>query len=172
MSKEIKQQKAADEKKSKTLLGLLSAAFCKSVTVNLRGAKFYLEQPKYKDVLDIQLETIKNLGDMRKFVVDPKEMKKLSKDEQENVLDITQQIRDMQTVKFIRLCCTKIESPLEDGEIETLQIDELTDEMILMMMQQTGGDSAPIVVAAKKLTGTYDNDLIQDDPFFRRTAVQ
>ena len=156
MSKEVETQKAAEEKKQATFLKLLSAAFAKTVVVDLRGVKVTLTQPKKQAVFEIQLDTLKTLGDMRKFVADPEKMKELSQDEKEDILNKTQEIRDLQTVKLIRLCNT------------TGELDELDDEMLQMIIFQTGGDSAPISIAAKKLTGTYDNDFIQDDPFFRR----
>ena len=159
MSPEVKTQQAAEEKKSKTLVELLSAAFAKTVVVDLRGVKLTLTQPPKKKIFEIQLETLRKLGDARKFVSNPEKMKELSDEEKEDILDKTQEIRDLQTVKLIRLCCISEE------------LDEVDDEFLQMMVFQTGGDSAPISIAAKKLTGTYDNDFIQDDPFFRRTSI-
>ena len=159
MTKEVKQQKAAEVKKSKTLSNLLSTAFCKSVVINLRGVKLTLEQPAYKDVLQIQLDTIKEMGDMRDFIIDPEKMKGVPDNRKEEILEEVKYMRDRQTVKLLRLCCN-------DEELE-----EVPDDVLQMVIEQTGGDSAPIVVAVKKLTGTYEDDLIQDDPFFRRTSI-
>ena len=157
MSKEVETQNLAEEKKSKTLRELLSAAFAKTVVVNLRGVELTLTQPPKKKIFQIQLETLSKLGDARKFVSNPEKMKELSDEEKEDILDKTQEIRDLQTIKLIRLCCISEE------------LNEVDDDFLQMMVFQTGGDSAPISVAAKKLTGTYDNDFIQDDPFFRRS---
>ena len=159
-------QKVAEQNKSKYLLGLLSAAFCKSVTVDLRGIKLTLKQPKYKDVLNVQLDTIARLGEYRKFILDPKGLEEI-KDEkrQEEILEKTKDIRDGQTIQLLRLCCGNDEIGKEFKE-------ELTEEMIKTIIQQTGGDYSPLVVAVKKLTGTYENDMVQDDPFFRRSPIQ
>lgn len=172
MTTEQKQQEVAEEKKQVSLHNLVSAAFCKSVTVNIRGVKLTLEQPKKQDVLNIQLDTFTKMGDAREFITNPKKMESLSKEEKDDILDQAQDITDAQTVKVIRLCCTKVEIPNGDGEYEVVSLDELSDDDIKTVVFQTGNDASPLSIAAKKLSGLYDNDLIQDDPFFRRAAVQ
>lgn len=168
MSEEQLKQEVTEDEKSKSLVDLLSAAFCKSVTVNVRGVKCFLEQPEKQDVLNIQLDTATKFGEARKFIANPEKLKKLSKEEKQKILDQTDEIRDQQTLKLIRLCCKRVEAP-NDEEIKSL--DEIDDEFLQMVVFQTGGDASPLAVTAKKLSGLYDNDFIQDDPFFRRSTI-
>ena len=159
MPEEQDLQKAAEEEKGKTLSQLLSAAFTKSVIVNVRGVNLILEQPDKQSVLDIQLQTVNSFGDVRKFVYNPEKLKELSENKRKEIQQKLEEIRDLQTIKLIRLCCISEE------------LDELDDDFLQMIVFQTGGDSSPLAVAAKKLTGTWDNDFIQDDPFFRRSSI-
>ena len=159
MSVQIEQKKAA-EQKSKSLLGLLSAAFCKKVEIDLRGIRLVLKQPKYQDVLNVQLDTIKAMGDMRNLLIDPESLDKMNEEKKESLLEEAKDIRDKQNIELCKLCC-------EEDEVGK-EFKALSDEMINTIIYQTGGDHSPLIIAVKKLTGTYENDLVQDDPFFRR----